>query len=176
MLVRIAYRIRQYWWTFSSAPNETDLAMVRVILPPSLQALFSRMTTDEQAHAVRVCRRLLLEGHTEPALLQAALLHDVGKAGYAPLRPWERALIVVCKALCPHAVSRWGQGEPQGWRRPFVVALQHPLWGAREAQRAGASPEATALIRYHQDETSSVPPRTPVIRFLAALQAADDAS
>lgn len=176
MLVRVAYRIRQYWWTFFSAPNETDLALVRATLSPPLQALFLRMTPDEQAHAVRVCRRLLTEGHTEPALLQAALLHDVGKAGCAPLRSWERALIVMCKALCPRAVSHWGEGKPQGWRRPFVVALQHPLWGAREAQRAGASPEVTALIRYHQDDVFSLPPQSPVVRFLVVLQAADDAS
>jgi len=58
------------------------------------------MPRGDQRHSLAVLRTLLEWGETHPALLQAALLHDVGKAA-APLSPWERALLVLTEALCP---------------------------------------------------------------------------
>jgi hypothetical protein len=43
-----------------------------------------------------------------------------------------------------------------GWRRAFVVAVQHPQWGADLAAKAGASPLAVALIRRHQEQQGSL--------------------
>lgn len=37
------------------------------------------------------------------------------------------------------------------WRRAFVVARQHPSWGAQMATEAGATPLTVSLIRRHQD-------------------------
>ena len=57
------------------------------------------------------------------------------RAAY-PLRPWERAWIVIGQGYPAARVSEWGQAEPRGWKRPFVVAEQHADWGAEMAARA----------------------------------------
>jgi hypothetical protein len=113
-------------------------------------ALFDQMQPGEQAHSFRILHRLIEQGQTHHDLFVAALLHDVGKIQH-PLRPWERALIVVCESFFPAQVKKWGQGTARGWRRPFVVAEQHPAWGAQLAAEAGASPLAVALIERHQE-------------------------
>ncbi|RMF48027.1 MAG: phosphohydrolase, partial [Anaerolineae bacterium] len=100
---------------------------------------------------------------------------DTGKAAQPPLRLWERVLIVIGKALWEDALARWGDAPPKGWRRPFVIAAQHPLWGAQMAQQAGASPQVVALIREHQQPRPH-PPETPFEHLLHHLQMADDAN
>jgi len=116
-------------------------------------------------------------GEEQPDLLAAALLHDVGKSDH-PLHIWERVVIVLGKAFFPGQVRRWGQGEPTGWRRPFVVAEQHPAWGADMAAEAGASPTTATLIRHHQDllvaSGSQDTPPSPITLLLLPLQALDN--
>lgn len=89
---------------------------------------------------------------TNHDLWVAALLHDVGKIRY-PLNLWERIEVVLFNSMMPGKAQDWGQAEPVGWRKPFVVALQHPGWGADLAERAGATPMTVALIRRHQEKT-----------------------
>ena len=81
----------------------------------------------------------------------AALLHDVGKTRY-PLRLWERVLIVLGRRMFPEKVKEWGSGDPEGWKRAFVIAQQHPDWGADLVEEAGGSPLTVAIIRRHQQE------------------------
>jgi len=116
-------------------------------------SLFNRMHDSEQAHSLRVYNQLLAQGEKDTDLLVAALLHDVGKSRH-PLRLYERVVVVLAKALFPEQVKQWGQGDPGGWQRPFVIAEQHPAWGAEMAAQAGASPKAVALIYRHQEKLS----------------------
>ena len=148
--MRLLYRTRQFLNILFAAPGPGKLADARRILSPSLMALFLSMQASEQTHSLRIFTELLEQGETNSDLLVAALLHDVGKSR-SPLRPWERVWIVLGKALFSNRVKRWGKGEPRGWRRPFVIAEQHPAWGAEMAAQAGASPLAVALIQRHQE-------------------------
>jgi hypothetical protein len=133
--------------------------------------LFDGMQPSEQAHSIAVMRRLQVQDTAEHDLLVAALLHDAGKCLY-PLRAWERVLIVLVGALSDRLVDRWGSGEPRGWRRPFVVAKQHPAWGADLARRQGATALTVELIRQHQNYLQTNPVnRTDTL--LKKLQAAD---
>lgn len=170
------YRIRQFFEALLAAPTPEDLVRVQQTLSPGQAGLFRQLQPSEQAHAARVLRevetRYAQKGLVPPPDLQvAALLHDVGKARY-PLWLWERVLIVLGKALIPDAVTRWGMAEPRGWKRPFVIAAQHPAWGAEMAAGQGTSPRAVALIRKHQDHFPTQD--TEEDQWLAILQAVDD--
>jgi putative nucleotidyltransferase with HDIG domain len=174
------YRAKQFFEILIARPAPADLELVRRTLTAEQTALFTQLHPSEQAHAIRVLlavqARCKQEGIETPADLKvAALLHDVGKARY-PLRVWERVTIVLGNAIWPEAATRWGTGAPRGWKRPFVIAAQHPAWGAEMAAEHGVAPGAAALIRRHQDALplpgTSV--QTEANSLLAILQAVDD--
>jgi len=125
--------------------------------------LFLRQQPAEQAHSLEVFFQLIEQGEDSPDLLAAALLHDAGKSRF-PLRLWERAEVVIGKALFPAWVEKWGESGARGWKRPFVIAARHAQWGAEMADEAGASALTVRLIRRHQDSIggkrgSAVPQR-----------------
>ena len=129
------------------------------------------MSDPDQSHSIRVFQTLVDQGEENSDLLMAALLHDVGKS-LNPLRAWERSLVVVTNRILPDQVLNWGQGEPRGWRKPFVVALQHPEWGAALVHQEGGSETLVTLIRYHQEHAlPSI--RKDVQDLIKRLQAAD---
>jgi hypothetical protein len=174
---RVRYRIRQFFHALQAEVDPVDLERARSVLTPAQMTLFLGMQPSEQAHALSVYRQLLSQGETAPDLGVAALLHDVGKS-CRPLRLWERVWIVLVRAVLPEQTRRWGRADRQMgkgpfWKQAFVVAEQHPAWGADLAARAGASPRAVALIRLHQD----IPPAAldgEIKRLLFELQAVDD--
>lgn len=175
---RLLYRLRQFIAAWRAAPGPADLEQVSKILAAPELALFQQLQPGEQAHSLAVLnnlRRAEVEvGH--PDLCVAALLHDAGKLCYR-LSPWERAWVVLGQAVLPRRVDRWGRegalATAPRWRRPFIVAVQHPAWGAALAEDAGASPLAVALIRRHQD--FSTPSGDALeTRLLRALQRADE--
>jgi hypothetical protein len=169
LLSRIIYRSRQFQRALRSPKAPVSDTILLPFLSPSQIVLFRRMHFFEQAHAFKVLQSLRQAGHTDPDLLAAALLHDVGKI-LAPLSLLDRVLVVVGQRLFPRAVSRWGMGAARGLRRPFVIAVQHPSWGADLASAAGASPKTCDLIRCHQDHAASGD------HLLTALQSVDDES
>ncbi len=171
-LPRVGYRLRQFWQALLARPEPEDLALARQTLTPPQLALFQQLQASEQAHALQVFSQLRVKDKDQPDLLAATLLHDVGKARHR-LRIWERVVIVLAKASSPARAQRWGGGLPRGWRRPFVIARQHPFWGAEMAAQAGASPLAQALIRRHQDPLPGEA-KSLEDRLLQKLQAVDN--
>ena len=171
---RILYRTRQFWLSILAEPAPDELQIAYPYLNSDQRKIFECMQPGEQAHSLSVLRTLMAQGETHPDLFQAALLHDVGKSRF-PLKWWERVLIVLVKAISPNRVKRWGaeSGARSLWRRAFVVAEQHPTWGAEIAARAGASPLTISLIRRHQ-ELVDPGGRTLEDRLLLKLQSADD--
>lgn len=172
--MRAGYRLRQMAANLTARPTAADLQTAsRYLTSPELR-LFLDLPAADQAHSLRVLRWLLAAGERDPDLLAAALLHDVGKAIY-PLHSWERALAVLVRRLAPALAARWGRTQPRGWRRPFAVARQHPAWGARLVERAGASKRTQWLVRHHQDEPDELADGDS-IKQLRRLQAADDSN
>ena len=148
--MRVYYRLLQTWRTIFSKPQRNELLEIQSILPPELFALFVQMHPSEQAHSIAVYRHLLKQEIRNKDLLEAALLHDVGKNRY-PLRVWERIVIVLTNAFFPKKTEIWSKDKPKGLKRPFVVAQKHPEWGAELASQAGASELTVDLIRRHQE-------------------------
>lgn len=168
----IAYRLRQLQANLAAGPlTETARREVADQLSAAELALFKGYTFADQWHSYRVLRCLRDAGYNDPDLLTAALLHDIGKAR-SPLSIKDRTVIVLAGALFPRRVERWGQGAPDGWRRPFVARSRHPEWGAQMAEAAGSRPVAVELIRRHQAKLA--PNHNEIDRLLAILQWADD--
>jgi len=152
----IKYRFDQFFNSLAASPSEQDLAVVDTHLSSPLANLFRQMSYADQSHSLRVFSHLFLQGDVEPDILAAALLHDVGKCR-TPLRPWDRAVVVLVRILSADLISKWGTSEPRGWRKPFVVYLHHAEWGAQMVDDRGGSECAVYLIRHHQDKVTHKP-------------------
>jgi hypothetical protein len=99
------------------------------------------MGRQDQAHAVRVARRLEAQGAPHH-VLEAALLHDCAKpAGYGLF--WRSAGVV----LSPLLSDLPAEPVLSGWRRWLQVYRWHDEQGIVLAERAGTSAEAIALLR-----------------------------
>ncbi|MBN1218484.1 MAG: hypothetical protein JXM69_06140 [Anaerolineae bacterium] len=186
----VLYRIYQFFvalkaglppWVGGKRGDLTaaDEALVTSILTTaSQQHLFYRMPPNDRRHALAVVRTLQPSGYRQPALMQAALLHDVGKSLGQPIL--HRVLIVLLEAFWPGALS-WLSGvggDPAviekipWWRRPFVIHAQHAKIGATWAEAAACEPMAVCLIARHEDIFAAE--STEEEKLLAALQWADD--
>ncbi|MCP4539040.1 MAG: hypothetical protein GY832_18045 [Chloroflexi bacterium] len=190
MVKTIHYRVGQFIQALTARVPEKDVEQAVRVLTPTAQALFRRQAIQDQHHALAVYHTLRQAGHTNPQLLAAALLHDVGKSA-ARLPAWQRAIIVLVERFAPRLLARLSQKEPEergqdltnNWRHPFIVHAQHPEIGAQWALEAGCAPLTVALIRRHQDKLASHLPLTnndverennTEDQLLAALQAADN--
>ncbi len=166
------HRLRQGLRALRAWVRPPDARCAAAYLSPPLLKLFEAMRPGEAQHSLNVLETLLATGESNPSLLAAALLHDAGKAR-APYWLWERVIVVLARKFAPDRAIRWGEGEPDGWRRPFVINRQHPAWSAEMVAQAGADPLTIELIAHHQCKLDH-PPQNEMERLLAALQAADD--
>jgi len=167
------YRVRQFFRAWTAEVPEEERRRAVQALSPAARSLFSRQHRSDQRHALDVHHLLRQRGYTEPSLLEAALLHDVGKAA-AKLKPRHRALIVLMGRLWPGLLDRLSAGDGDGWRRPYVVHAHHPKIGARWAEKVGCASLTVSLIRRHHERVTNG--NSEEDRLLAALQAADSVS
>mgnify|MGYP000306511729 CR=1 FL=1 len=172
MVKAIAYRTGQFLRALTARVSREEVTEALRLLTPEARALFHCQSIPDRRHGLAVYRMLLRAGYTNQHLLTAALLHDVGKAA-AGLSVWHRVIIVLLRRFAPRLWACLSKGEPQGWRRPFIIHARHAEIGAQWAQEAGCSPLTVALIRRHQDLLTEC--QTEEDRLLAALQAADNA-
>ena len=166
------YRVRQFLWAAGAwvRSEEVEVAVLDRYLPPPAVEVFQAMPRYDQRHALMVFRALQQQGHIEPDLLAAALLHDVGKS--VPqgkgLRLWHRVAAVLLHTFWPGSLERLAQDKPGSWRWPFFVQQHHAVLGTELARQAGCSPITVDLVRRHED----LPEPTDNL-LLAALKAAD---
>lgn len=173
--MRVRYRLRQFWQELrakSLSPGQS--AEVQSILNSAEYELFCQFSPSDQQHSYRVMHMLQQNGYTQPELLQAALLHDIGKTR-ATLHVWDRSLVVLGQRFVPEKAEEWGNSaEIRGLRKGFIVKAHHPEWGANMAADAGSSALTVALIHRHQDPLDQIV--TEEDRLLQQLQSADDQS
>jgi len=165
------YRVAQFMRALLGRVRSDELAVVDEYLTPLQRALFRRQSRYDQRHSLDVFFDLRAQGETNEDLLQAALLHDVGKE-----RLWlgVRVAVVLLEAFYPEGLRWLARRERWGpWRNPFFIHRAHPLRGAILAQAAGCSPTTVALIRRHQEPLAGNPDIDPLAPLLARLQAAD---
>lgn len=167
------YRVQQFLWAWrAQSLTDKELAPARSILTAEQMQLFTRLQPSEQIHALRVLKTVQQYGDVNLDLQTASLLHDIGKSR-APLKLWERVVIVLGKSFFPERAKSWGDGQPHGILRPFVIAEQHPAWGGELASEVGTSPLAVSLIRRHQNPEDFPPISQHEDHLLKILRAAD---
>ena len=180
LVARMPYRVRQFLTANLApvAPAEIEAALAQARLPEPAARLFRAMPRPYQRHALNVAARLRGEGHNDPALLSAALLHDMGKWDPATGRkvPVVHRSIVALITWCEpgrQLLRRLVAGPPpvRSWRYPWHLQQHHPELSARLAEAAGVDPDVVALVRYHQDG-AGIPAR--LRPTLALLRQADD--
>jgi predicted HD phosphohydrolase len=163
--------VRQFTLALGARATHATVEDLAQNLDTRQQELFRQMPSMDQRHCLAVFRALREAGHAEPSLLQAALIHDVGKS-LGPVGIRHRVTAVLGKALSPRLWERL-DGEPGSWLYPFRVHRHHAALGAELAAQAGCSPEVVWLVAHHEDDQRDAQARDGMGGALAALQAAD---
>jgi hypothetical protein len=178
------YRVRQFGSALATRGRpltEADRTEVRAWLPATARPLFDAMPHNDQHHSLNVLRSLCAAGHPEPALMQAALLHDAAKST-GGVNLFHRVALVLIKIVWPDWLAYMAQAPSPArgnLRYPFWVLANHPRLGAELAAAAGCDPLAVTLIRRHQETGRGAedPLRGSggdVALLLTALRTADD--
>lgn len=142
------YRVRQFFTAaFARQLDKDESKLAHKYLPDGAYELFQTMPFGDQRHSLTILQALLAQGHSEPPLLQAALLHDVAKARVGL---WHRTAVILLNAASKNLLPRLASPDPRSWRYPFYLSLHHPELGAEEARRVGLDPRAVTIIRRHQ--------------------------
>lgn len=123
-------------------------------LDPALRRLFFAQHTADQRHAFEVAQRVA----DQPELVEAALLHDVGKID-AGIGPVQRSLATLWLYT---TLPVWGR-----WQR----YLGHGPRGADVLEDAGASELTVAFTRHHPGDAPAGVDKDAWI----LLEGADDA-
>ncbi|MHB9034135.1 MAG: hypothetical protein ACYC6L_13935 [Anaerolineae bacterium] len=165
------YRIKQGWRQLTVLRRDDVLQQAQAVLSSAAFSQFQRLSPADQLHAVNVYRSLVSSGFNTPDLAQAALLHDVGKAG-AKITLFHRTAVVLLRRFAPLTLQRLSSSQTS-WRRPFFILVHHSQIGASLARACGCSTRTMWLIEHHDLRP---PVRTAMIEDseLQALQAADD--
>lgn len=157
--VRPVYRAKQFFRAFRRRDPRVFVAAAGAYLSLSQLALFKQMSPYDQEHAVDVLNHLRRQGWQDVELMQAALLHDVGKA-FVGAGLWRRVAHVLLWAARTES-------------RPRSAYARHADVGADAAERAGSPPEVVALIRRHHAPLP-LPPRDKLDDWLIALRLVDE--
>jgi len=167
----VRLRVGQFFGALAARRRPPDDAPARRVLPEPLGRLFAAMPAEDRRHGLRVLAGLEAAGERDPLLLQAALLHDVGKAEAGVGLVHRVARVLLARRAGP--VWSWLAGWPTGWRRPFWVVANHPARGAVWVEAVGGDPDLAQLIRHHEAEAPPSWVGTPQGRRHAALAAVD---
>jgi hypothetical protein len=139
-------RVRQFLAAMRARVSDDETAVLKQHLDPPQRDLFRAMSPIDQRHCLDVFNSLLRQGHSDPDLLQAALLHDVGKRG---IRLWHRVAGVLLEAFWPALLKKLAVNRPQSWLYGFYIYRHHADLSAELAKRSGCSPSVVELVRGH---------------------------
>lgn len=142
------HRVEQFWRHSSGRiqPAETELA--RDLLGPVLYPVFMGLPRNERRHGFDVLATVdRLEARPDRLLRQAALLHDMGKAG-AGISVLDRSQAVFLRAVSPRVFSLYLRLRPSFARR-YSLYRDHAEAGAQRLRELGATDLAAIVAEHH---------------------------
>lgn len=178
MKLDLKHRSRRFFWSLRPVRIPAgDSEWVASLLSERELAAFNRMTPRDRAHSIGVARateanldRLDPDEDTR-WVLQAALLHDVGKAD-AGLGTYGRVMATLAGWVAGEDMAVvWAQ--KRGITRRIGLYLMHPVIGQDILRLAGSDPRVSAWAAEHYwgPERWSVP-----VEVGELLSAADEGS
>lgn len=169
----IGHYLRRFLDSLSRRPpSPADEAWARAQVTAEQWTLVARLANQDRRHLVANAR--LVAATTgpdpEPAWVQAALLHDVGKHA-ADLGTVGRSLATVTAVVVGrNRVAAWA--DRPGWRGRFGRYERHGEIGAESIRAAGGCEAAAWWSEVHHHPERFRPAPVPD-RVLEALDAAD---
>ncbi|MGQ9549575.1 MAG: hypothetical protein ACUVSY_10720 [Roseiflexus sp.] len=163
------YRVRQFVTALVAGIRLEERALLVCMLSDPQLLLFERMPRFAQRHSLNVYHALVRAGHTDPHLLQAALLHDCGKVDLngrtIPLLYY--VIIVLLQQYAPDLYERAAHNG-RGLLYPFALHATHEQRSVIYARAAGSHRDVVQILSDYAERCT-----TP---FTDALRAADDAN
>jgi putative nucleotidyltransferase with HDIG domain len=156
------YRVQQFVWAISGPNAAPDLGELSNLLTEEQTRLFRTLAVVDQRHCLAVARALAQRSETDAGLLQAALMHDIGKS-LAHIAVWERVAYVLLSRVSARLVCRIASARRGDVGHGLYLLAHHAELGAQVAAQAGFSEDVVALVRGSGDA-----------RRQTALREADD--
>lgn len=172
-MLRIAYRVKQFTSALVASAQPVDVCVLQRYLSSTEVELFLRQDGALQQHSLRVLRILENRGCGDAVLLEAALLHDLGKSE-GRIRLWHRVAKVLLDAVSPALSERLGSDDAGSWRYQFYVQEHHPALGAEMIRLAGGESSVAELIADHHTPVGETKRRGLDAERLISLQRADE--
>lgn len=148
MTASALHRVGQFWRHASARVTPEERAAAQRLLGPELARLFAQLPINDQRHGLDVLQTLIRsEGQPDRLVQQAALLHDIGKAG-ARISVIDRSLAVFLEAVSPRLLDAMLRLRP-GFARRFAVYRDHARVGAEQLAAAGAGELALIVAEHH---------------------------
>lgn len=149
---RSLWRVRQFVALVRHRHDDALDARVLQALPDArFWPLLERLPAFDRAHHLRVYDTLVQWGQTNPDVLLAALLHDVGKADHrGRAHGIHRTIRVLLQRLAPGLLTRLTQPDHPRIVHGLYLAVHHARLGADAAAGAGAPSRCCALIALHE--------------------------
>ena len=147
----IFYRTIQFTRALRPKISTSEIVYINSLLNTQQARLFFNLPLYEQRHALNVCQTLVGGGFgNDQELLQAALLHDLGKTDHTNGRCipiWGKVANVTLKKIGGKGlVKKLASSNPQSWRYIFYLQCRHEKLGAKLALQAGSSKRVIALM------------------------------
>jgi hypothetical protein len=147
-------------------PADRDEALARW-LTPAQAAAFRELPIHDQAHLLRVYHALIAHGVTDPDLLVAGLLHDLGKTSpRGHVRLGDRVVKVLLARLLPGLLALLTRDPELRCFYGLWLAVHHAPLGAARAVALDCTPRACWLIAHHED---ALPDPDPALELLLAI-------
>lgn len=142
----IVQRARQFFG-HHVVPGPADIALAEHFLEAPLLDLFLAQEPRDVAHAANTARWLLDRSHDDRLLLQAALLHDIGKGDQ---RRRDRVAHVLLSIARLEGLIAGEQASTQ-MRRALHRSRTHAETGAATLLHLGVDARVAELVRLHHE-------------------------